>query len=101
MPIKRIGDLPGCQDEDHTFKRGLLGPGIYEHTCPRCKKKTTFTVSPKDRWDKQDRQMPEPWPGTPYPYPPAPYQQPFIPYYPGDTGHYPHLPYVTCGYKRY
>lgn len=48
MPIRKIADIPRvkkCRDPDHEIPNMIcLEPGIYEHECPSCGKKTTFVV---------------------------------------------------------
>lgn len=45
--IKKIADLPDpCFHPGHNPPGNIvLPPGVYEHTCPACLRKTTFTVS--------------------------------------------------------
>ncbi len=52
MPIRKIADLPQgpCTGLDHLPPAHIVHPpGIYEHECPSCGKKTTFTV-PETMW---------------------------------------------------
>lgn len=56
MPTKKIADLedptkiwsrkiPLCEDPEHNPPTHMVfEPGVYEHTCPRCGAKRTFTV---------------------------------------------------------
>ncbi len=58
MPIRKIADLPEtpdrCTDSDHHLPFHIvLEPGIYEHTCPSCGKRTVF-VTPSQSWRRQD-----------------------------------------------
>ena len=52
MPTKKIADLPdskNCMSEDHKPPmHQYFEPGIYEHTCPKCGKKTQFIVGNKE-----------------------------------------------------
>lgn len=70
MPTRKIADLPQpCRDPDHEpplFQS--LERGVYEHVCPGCSQRTTFTVDPPsmrgvDEWahylDK-NRRRPDP-----------------------------------------
>lgn len=43
---KKVGDTPEtCLNPEHNPPSHIvLVPGIYEHTCPDCGKKTTFTI---------------------------------------------------------
>ena len=45
---RRVGDLPGgppCPSPEHDPPAHMVyRPGVYEHVCPRCGRKTTFTV---------------------------------------------------------
>lgn len=49
MPTRKIADLPKslfCNDQDHeppTMR--VFEPGVYEHECPSCGRKTQFVVS--------------------------------------------------------
>ena len=47
MPLKKIRDAPFiCTDPEHNPPSHIVLPnGVYEHTCPRCGKVTTFTVA--------------------------------------------------------
>jgi hypothetical protein len=47
MPTKKIADLPGCcrHPEHLPPMHQVFEPGIYEHECPACHKKTTFVVN--------------------------------------------------------
>lgn len=44
--IRRIGDVPvPCSHPEHYPPSNMVfEPGIYEHTCPACGKRTEFTV---------------------------------------------------------
>lgn len=46
MSIKKIKDAPRpCLHPEHKPpKHMVFQPGTYEHTCPGCGQKTTFTV---------------------------------------------------------
>lgn len=57
MPTKKIGDVPEgfessfpsaprpCRDSEHNPpSMRVFEPGVYEHTCPRCKAMQIFTV---------------------------------------------------------
>ncbi len=54
MPTKRILDFDNpsrvplgkvCHDSDHYPSRmRVFEPGLYEHVCPTCKKKTYFVI---------------------------------------------------------
>lgn len=51
MPIRKITNEDGiwtqapCRDSDHNPPTMIvLEPGLYEHTCPSCKKKTHFRI---------------------------------------------------------
>ncbi len=61
MPTKKIRGLPEydkegmrqidmeeiCRDPEHNPPSMMVyPPGVYEHTCPRCEEKKTFTVRP-------------------------------------------------------
>lgn len=53
MPTKKIADPPEherngpCRDPKHDPPSMMVyDPGIYEHTCPGCKRRIRFTV----RW---------------------------------------------------
>jgi len=45
--IKKIADLkqPCLHPEHDPPSHMVLEPGIYEHTCPNCGRKMTFTVN--------------------------------------------------------
>ncbi len=46
MPTKKISDLQDrCTSRGHNPPTNqVFRPGIYEHTCPACGKRTVFTV---------------------------------------------------------
>lgn len=48
MPTRKIADLPkpeGCLNRDHNPPSMMVfTPGVYEHECPECGKKTRFVV---------------------------------------------------------
>ena len=46
MSTKKIADVPkACQHPEHLPPAyRVFKPGMYEHTCPACKKKTIFTI---------------------------------------------------------
>lgn len=48
MPLRKLGDLHNhqtCRHPDHDPPTMIVLPdGIYEHTCPGCGQKTTFTI---------------------------------------------------------
>lgn len=50
MSLKRVGDLPQehvCQHSEHNPPAHIvLRPGVYEHTCPGCKRTLQFSVYP-------------------------------------------------------
>lgn len=50
MPTKKITALPksdSCLHPEHEPPTMIvLEPGVYEHTCPGCRRKVTFTVRP-------------------------------------------------------
>lgn len=45
--LRKVADLkPPCRHSEHNPPSMiLLSPGIYEHVCPGCGQKSTFTVS--------------------------------------------------------
>lgn len=55
MPTRRIGDAPPtaiwqpkdlCTSPEHYAPiHAMLEPGLYEHECPMCHEKFTFTVA--------------------------------------------------------
>ncbi len=47
--IKKIADVPIiCTDPEHKPPMHIvLEPGVYEHTCPGCGAKITFTIQAK------------------------------------------------------
>lgn len=49
MSLKRVGDLPEpkpCLDPEHCIPSfAHLFPGIYEHVCPGCGKKSRFAIT--------------------------------------------------------
>ncbi len=52
MPTRKIADIAppsaDCRDREHrppTMQ--VFEPGVYEHTCPACGKKSVFTVMPR------------------------------------------------------
>jgi len=48
MPTKKIADLPNretCIHPDHNPPTDIVySPGVYEHECPNCHYKQTFTI---------------------------------------------------------
>jgi hypothetical protein len=47
MPLRKIADAPPppCTHPEHSPPSMIvLEPGTYEHTCPRCGARATFTV---------------------------------------------------------
>jgi len=51
MPTRKIKDIPQpekqCLDMEHyPAQMAVFSPGVYEHECPSCHKKTIFTVNP-------------------------------------------------------
>lgn len=63
MPTKKIADFPigkKCLHPEHeppTMR--LFEPGIYEHICPKCGQKKTFTVFPTNMDDNYDDLHPD------------------------------------------
>jgi hypothetical protein len=47
MPTRKIADIPvPCRHPEHQPPSHMvLGPGVYEHECPSCGKKSTFVVA--------------------------------------------------------
>ncbi len=54
MPTKKISDLPHqpiCRNPEHNPpSMRVFEPGVYEHTCPGCGHKMTFTVPARPTW---------------------------------------------------
>jgi len=50
MPTRKIRDIKfkqQCLDPEHNPPNMMVWePGVYEHECPKCHKKQTFTVLP-------------------------------------------------------
>lgn len=48
--MKKIADIPkGCRHPKHSPPSHIvLKPGVYEHTCPKCKANVVFSVPTKE-----------------------------------------------------
>lgn len=67
MTLKKIADLPKhetCTHPEHEPPTMIvLEPGVYEHECPGCHHKTTFTVRPMV-WQARGRWPSPRWPSA-------------------------------------